>query len=190
MNNSKQFEFDKCSLADLYSIRRIPIEDSRGFFSRFYCAEEFKELGLQQPISQMNYTSTMNKGTIRGLHFQHPPYSETKIVNCLRGKIFDVVVDIRQNSPTFLQWHGEVLSAENMTGIFIPKGFAHGFQSLTDNCELMYLHTDFYTANAEDGLNIKDPAIGIIWPLDVTVCSSRDRDHPMIGDTFTGVAIK
>ncbi len=186
---SQRFRFTECPLAGLYTIKRIPIEDNRGFFSRFYCAEEFRKLGLQQPIAQMNHTLTMVKGAIRGLHFQHPPYTETKIVNCVRGKVFDVAVDIRQGSPTFLKWHGEVLSAENKTGLFIPDGFAHGFQALTEDCELLYLHSAFYESSAEDGLNVADPILDIHWPLASSDCSDRDRNHSMIDKSFTGILI-
>ncbi len=187
---SRYYQFNECPLAGLYKIKRTPIKDNRGFFSRFYCAEEFKELGLQQPIAQMNHTLTLSVGAIRGLHYQHPPYTEIKIVNCLRGEVFDVVVDIRQGSPTFLKWYGEVLSAENQTGLYIPEGFAHGFQALTKNCELMYLHSAFYTASAEDGLNVADPALDITWPLAFADCSDRDQNHPMIDNSFAGVVIK
>ncbi len=185
----RRFQFNECSLAGLYTIERIPIEDKRGFFSRFYCAEEFKEIGFREPIAQMNHTLTLRKGVIRGLHYQHLPYTETKIVNCLHGKVYDVAVDIRQGSPTFLNWHGEILSAENKTGLCIPDGFAHGFQALTDDCELLYLHSAFYTASAEDGLNFSDPMLDISWPLAVTDCSERDRNHSMIDNSFTGVKI-
>ncbi len=187
---SRHFQFDECTLSGLYTIKRIPLKDTRGFFSRFYCADEFEKLGLQQPIAQMNHTLTVHKGAVRGLHYQHPPHTEIKIVSCLRGKVFDVAVDIRKGSPTFLKWHGEIISADNKTGLYIPEGFAHGFQALTENCELMYLHSTSYTATAEDGLNLTDPLLDINWPLAFSDCSDRDQNHPMIDNLFTGVHIQ
>ncbi len=186
---SKRFRFNECPLAGVHTIKRILIEDTRGFFSRFFCTEEFRELGLQRPIAQMNHTLTVSKGAIRGLHYQNPPYAEAKIVNCLSGKVFDVAVDVRRGSPTFLKWHGEILSAENKTGLYIPEGFAHGFQALTENCELLYLHSAFYRSSAENGLNVADPRLGINWPLVLTDCSDRDRNIPMIENFFAGVVI-
>ncbi len=185
---TSRFVFQECPLAGLFTIRRRPLVDSRGFFSRFYCAEEFRALGLQQPIAQINHSLTTSRGAIRGLHFQHPPHGETKIVNCLRGKVFDVAVDIRRSSETFLKWHGEILSAENKVGLYIPDGFAHGFQALSDDCELLYLHSSPYTASGEDGLNVNDPTLAISWPLAMEDCSERDQNHPMIDNSFVGVA--
>jgi dTDP-4-dehydrorhamnose 3,5-epimerase len=185
----RRFIFKECSLSGLYTIRRIPIEDSRGFFARFFCAEEFKDIGLDQSIAQINHTLTVQKGTIRGLHYQHPPHCEIKIVNCLRGHVFDVVVDIRQDSPTFLKWHGEVLSEKNMKGLYIPQGFAHGFQALSKNCVLLYLHSSIYTASDEGGLNVIDPVLDISWPLPFADCSFRDKNIPMIDNSFLGVAL-
>ena len=186
---SGRFQFQECPLSGLYRVKRLPIKDTRGFFSRFFCAEEFKALGFRQPIAQMNHTLTVKKGAVRGMHFQHPPHSEVKIVNCLQGEVFDVVVDIRKGSPTFLKWHGEILSAENQTGLYIPEGFAHGFQALTNNCEMMYLHSTFYAPNAEGGLNVTDPALDISWPLAFTEYSERDQNHPMTDSSFTGVMV-
>ena len=131
----------------------------------------------------------MCKGAIRGLHYQHPPHAETKIVNCLRGKVFDVAIDIRRGSPTFLKWHGEILSAENKTGLYIPEGFAHGFQTLTEECELLYLHDTCYESTAEDGLNFLDPHFDISWPLMPTDCSNRDKNFSLINNSFAGVVI-
>ena len=139
-----RFDFIQTPLSGLVLVQRKVIEDHRGFFSRFYCAEEFSDVGINKPIAQINHTLTRKKGAVRGLHFQYPPYAETKIVSCLSGKIWDVAVDLRCDSPTFLQWHGEILSADNRTSLLIPEGYAHGFQSLTEDCELIYLHTAAY----------------------------------------------
>ncbi|MGB2831457.1 MAG: dTDP-4-dehydrorhamnose 3,5-epimerase [Methylotenera sp.] len=176
-------------LAGLKVVQRKPIEDTRGFLSRFYCAEEFKSFGLNKPISQINHTLTRQKGAVRGLHYQQKPYAEIKLVSCLKGKIFDVAVDLRKSSPTFLHWHGEVLSENNHRSLLIPEGFAHGFQTLTEDCELVYLHTAPYVKEAEAALNINDPKIGITWTLDITELSERDRSHPMIKNDFEGIVV-
>ena len=186
---SQRFKFTETPLEGLYKIERKPVMDSRGFFTRFYCADEFRQIGFTKPIAQMNHTLTKNKGTIRGLHYQHPPHTETKIVTCIRGEIFDVALDIRKNSATFLQWHAEILSAENQASLYIPDGFAHGFQTLTNDCELIYLHSVYYHSDAEDGLNVKDSKLGIEWPLDIVETSERDCNYPMIDQDFTGINI-
>lgn len=143
-------------------IQRKPIEDERGSFSRLYCSEELIAAGINKPIAQINHTFTRIKGSVRGLHFQYAPDTEIKFVSCLKGEIFDVAVDIRQNSPTFLQWHGEVLSAENRRSLVVPEGFAHGFQALTDNCEIIYCVTAAYFSNNESIINAIDPNVAIV----------------------------
>lgn len=186
---SQRFNFIPGKLAGLYRIERKPISDSRGFFSRFYCAEEFKSMGLNAPIAQMNHTYTKVKGAIRGLHFQFPPHSETKIVTCIAGEVFDVAIDIRHNSPTFLQWHAEILSANNRASFFIPDGFAHGFQTLTEDCQLLYLHSAMYQQQSEGALNAMDEKVAIEWPLAISDISERDQNHLMIDSKFTGVTL-
>jgi len=187
---SQHFNFIESPLKGLYKIDRKPISDSRGFFSRFYCAEEFKEIGFTRPVAQMNQTLTKQKGAVRGMHYQHPPYTETKVVTCIRGEIIDVAVDIRKDSPTFLQWHAEILSAENQSSLYIPDGFAHGFQTLTENCELLYIHSSFYEVDAEDALNALDPKLSIDWPFEITELSERDHNHPMIDTDYEGIDIQ
>ena len=182
-----RFYFHPTLLSGLAVIQRKPIEDDRGFFCRFYCAVEFGEAGLRKPIAQINPTFTRKKGAVRGLHFQYPPHAETKIVSCLKGKIFDVAVDLRKGSPTFLCWHGEILSASNRKSLLIPEGFAHGFQTLTKDCELIYLHTASYVPDAEGGLNVLDPRFTIAWPLEIAELSERDRTHPMLAADFEGI---
>ena len=184
---SRLFDFASTPLAGLTVIRRKPIEDERGFFERVFCPEELQEVGMSKPIVQINRSFTRVRGTVRGMHFQHEPYAEIKIVTCLRGEIFDVAVDIRADSPSFLQWHGEVLSAENCKSLLIPVGFAHGFQTLVDDCELLYLHTAPYTPRSEGALNALDARLAIRWPLAVTEMSDRDRSHPSLRDDFFGV---
>ena len=188
-NKDKRFHFYSTSLEGLFIVERIPIKDQRGFFCRFFCAKEFKEAGFERPIVQINHSLTIKRGAVRGLHFQYPPHAEAKIVSCIRGEVFDVAVDIRKDSPTFLSWHGEFLSPKNQKSLLIPEGFAHGFQTLTNNCELIYLHSASYNPHAEGGLNINDPRLGIAWPLEITEISERDRAHPFIGEGFEGVSL-
>lgn len=186
---SDLFHFLPTPLSGLSIIRRCPKGDNRGSFSRLFCAEEFRQLGLSKPIVQVNHSITCKKGTVRGLHFQYASHAETKIVSCLKGKVFDVAVDIRQGSSTFLCWHGEVLSAENHQSLLIPEGFAHGFQTLEEDSELLYFHTDYYNPAAEGAINVADPRLGISWPLTITELSDRDKLHPFIGLDFSGIYI-
>jgi len=184
-----RFDFITTPLSGLKLVQRKVIEDSRGFLSRFYCANEFAEAGINKPIAQINHTFTCKKGAVRGLHFQHPPHTETKLVSCLQGEIWDVAVDLRRDSPTFLQWHGEILSAANRKSLLIPEGFAHGFQTLSEDCELIYLHTAAYHPEAEGALNVADPKLDIIWPLPITEISERDRNHKLIEPDFQGITL-
>jgi dTDP-4-dehydrorhamnose 3,5-epimerase len=184
-----RFYFHDTPLPGLKLIQRKPITDARGFFARFYCADEFRASGLDKPIVQINHSLTHSKGAVRGLHFQHPPYAETKLVSCLSGSVFDVAVDLRVDSPSFLHWHGEILSAENRRSLLIPEGFAHGCQTLTEDCELIYLTTAQFYPAAEGALNVADPALTIAWPLPVSELSQRDRSHPFIGRHFAGIRL-
>ncbi|MDP2246804.1 MAG: dTDP-4-dehydrorhamnose 3,5-epimerase [Nitrosomonadales bacterium] len=184
-----RFSFLNTSIAGLKVVQRKPIEDDRGFLSRFFCAEEFEKHQFNKPISQINHTLTRKKGVVRGLHYQNPPFAEMKLVSCLKGEVFDVAVDLRIGSPTFLQWHAEILSAGNSSSLLIPEGFAHGFQTLTDNCELIYLHTAPYAKEAEGALNANDKQLSIKWPLQIAEMSDRDRAHPMISIDFRGLAV-
>ena len=168
-------------------IKRNKIGDERGFLSRLFCAEELALAGWNKPIKQINHTLTERAGTVRGIHFQNQPYTEIKLVSCIRGEVWDVVVDLRQNSPTFLNWHAEILSAENGKALVIPEGFGHGFQTMTDKCELIYLHGEAYNSEAEAGLRFDDPKLAIKWPLQVLVCSERDLSHPFINNNFKGI---
>ncbi|MBN2478794.1 MAG: dTDP-4-dehydrorhamnose 3,5-epimerase [Parachlamydiales bacterium] len=163
--------------------------DSRGLFTRFFCQNELNELHNYSSIDQVNFSKTFLKGTIRGMHFQMPPFSEIKIIRCIKGSIFDVIIDIRKNSPTFLKWHSEVLSENNYKMIYIPKGFAHGFQTLEDNCELLYLHNGFYNPESENGIKYDDKLIDIKWPLKITEISKRDESFSYIDHKFEGFLI-
>ncbi len=137
----------------------------------------------------MNHSFTKTRGSIRGMHFQYPPHSEVKLVRCIAGTVLDIIVDLRQGSATFLQWFGTELSASNKQMLYIPKGFAHGFQTLTDDCELLYQHSTIYQPGAEGGLRYNDPYLRIEWPIPVTVISERDKNHPVIDGGFTGVVL-
>ncbi|MGC1585939.1 MAG: dTDP-4-dehydrorhamnose 3,5-epimerase [Rhodomicrobium sp.] len=175
-----RFSCHSTALQGLLAIGRKPIEDERGFFSRFFCREEFAALGFSRGIAQINHTLTRLPGSIRGMHFQRAPHEETKVVSCIAGAVFDVAVDMRRGSPTYLQWHGEVLSAENSRSMLIPRGFAHGFQTLSENCQLLYLHDEPYAPGFERGLNALDPRLAIAWPLPAGQMSERDQAFAMI----------
>jgi dTDP-4-dehydrorhamnose 3,5-epimerase len=179
--------FELTPLSGLYIIGLNPFRDQRGWFARYYCKNEFEEGGLTAEWVQMNHSFTQTKGSLRGMHYQHPPYGEIKMVRCIAGAIFDVVVDIRKDSPTFLQWFGTELSAENQAMLYIPKGFAHGFQTLKDNTELLYHHSDYYTPAAEAGIYYKDPMLGISWPIPIADISKRDETLPPLTKEFKGI---
>ncbi len=176
-------------LEGLRVLQRHKISDQRGFLSRIFCADELQAAGWHQPIAQINHTCTLQRGTIRGLHFQHPPHAELKLVSCVRGSVFDVAVDLRAGSPTYLQWHGEVLSADNQTALLIPAGFAHGFQTLEDGCELLYCHSHVYHPESEGGLNAMDSTLAIAWPLGAGERSARDTGLPSVAPTFQGILL-
>ncbi|RJR41479.1 MAG: dTDP-4-keto-6-deoxy-D-glucose epimerase [Deltaproteobacteria bacterium] len=157
-----------------------PFEDHRGLFARFFCTRELARLLGDRQIVNINLSRNRQAGTIRGMHFQHHPHQEMKLVRCLRGAVFDVLVDLRPESPSFLRWHGEVLSAANLKMLCLPEGFAHGFQTLEPDSEMLYLHTAFYAPEAQGGLRYDDPAVGIEWPLPVSEISQRDASHPYL----------
>lgn len=184
-----RFDILDTPLGGLRVVRRKPIGDSRGYLERMFCAEELQMLVGGSPIVQVNHSCTARAGTVRGMHFQHPPHAELKFVSCLGGEVFDVAVDLRSGSPTFLHWHAELLSAGNHLTLVIPAGFAHGFQTLTSDCEMLYLHTSAYQPEAEGALNARDPRLAIQWPLPVAGLSPRDAAHPMLDEHFTGVAL-
>ena len=183
----ERFTVQASKLAGLQVIIRQPIVDARGWFERAYCADTFADLGMVKTISQINRSFTSQKGSVRGMHFQTAPFAETKFVSCLKGEVFDVAVDLRANSPTFLQWHGEILSASNQRSLLIPEGFAHGFQTLSADCEMLYLHTAIFDHASASGINPLDPKLAIAWPLPVTKMSEGDRDRPILIATFEGL---
>lgn len=174
-------------IAGVMRIETSSHSDARGAFARFFCEESLAALLGGRHITQINHSRSVERGTIRGMHFQHAPHAEIKFVRCLRGRVWDVAVDLRAGSPTFLQWHAEELSPENTNMLVIPEGCAHGFQTLEPDTELLYLHTAAYTPGAEGGVRYDDPAIGIRWPLPATNISPRDAGHAWITTDFTGL---
>jgi dTDP-4-dehydrorhamnose 3,5-epimerase len=186
---SARFDILDTPLQRLKLIQRKLIGDHRGYLERMFCAEELQSVIPGKGIVQVNHTLTAKRGTVRGLHFQYPPYAETKVVSCLRGEVFDVAVDLRQGSSTFLRWHAEILSAGNHRTMLIPEGFAHGFQALTEDCEMLYFHTAAYQPSAEGGLNAQDPRLDIRWPEAVLELSSRDAALPPVIEAFLGVVV-
>jgi dTDP-4-dehydrorhamnose 3,5-epimerase len=182
-------KIDCTLLSGVVTVETVPSYDNRGAFSRLYCDRELATIIGQRRIVQINHSLTRNVGAVRGLHYQHPPYAEMKLVRCLKGRVFDVAVDIRAGSPTFLQWHAEELSAENARMLVIPEGCAHGFQVLAAGSELLYLHTAFYAPAAEAGLCPTDPRLNIAWPLPVLELSERDRTRPLLPTNWSGVSI-
>ncbi len=184
-----RFIVSQPSISGLKIIERQRLTDTRGFLTRLFCAEELSAAGWLKPVAQINHTSTLHRGAVRGLHFQAPPHAEMKMISCLRGEVWDVAVDIRRDSPTFLHWYGTLLSAENNISILIPEGFAHGFQTLTDNVEMLYCHSAAYNREAERGLNPHDPFLAINWPVPITDMSDKDMTHPHIDKSFKGVIL-
>jgi dTDP-4-dehydrorhamnose 3,5-epimerase len=184
-----RFAIHNTPLAGLKVVERQQVGDSRGFLSRLFCADGLAAAGWAGPIAQINQTLTQKRGTVRGMHFQLPPHAEMKFVSCIKGAVWDVAVDVRTGSPTFLQWHAEELSASNRRALLIPQGFAHGFQTFEDDSELLYLHSASYAANAEAALNALDARLSINWPLPVAERSARDARHAMLNPQFTGVGL-
>jgi dTDP-4-dehydrorhamnose 3,5-epimerase len=185
--SNSRFKIIDLPIMGLTLIKRNKIGDERGFLSRLFCAEELSIAGWDKPIKQINHTLTEHAGTVRGIHYQNQPFTEMKLVSCIRGEVWDIAVDLRYNSPTFLNWHAELLSAENQKAFLIPEGFGHGFQTMTDNCELIYFHSNTYNSDADAGVRFDDPKLAIKWPLQVEVCSERDLSHPLININFKGI---
>jgi dTDP-4-dehydrorhamnose 3,5-epimerase len=170
--------FQKLDLEGAYRLAPELISDERGAFARRFCKAEFAKQRLETDFVQRSISVNRKAGTLRGMHFQAPPYLETKLVRCTRGAVFDVMVDLRRGSPTYGRWHGEELTADNRVVLYIPQGFAHGFQTLVDDTELDYEISPAYVAGAERGIRFDDPSIGIKWPIANPVMSDRDRALP------------
>lgn len=189
--NPSRFTLTTTPIAGVVAVQRQPIADARGFLARLFCADDLAVAGWPGAVAQINHTSTAERGTVRGLHYQHPPergaHAEAKLVSCLRGSVWDVVVDVRADSPTYLQWHAQVLSADNQQALLIPPGCAHGFQALEDGCELLYVHSAPYKPARDAGLHAQDGRLAITWPLAVHGLSAKDAGQPTVdgvGTTF------
>ncbi len=153
-------------------------EDDRGFFARSFCVDELKKVGINFVVKQGNVSRSVKKGTLRGLHYQKPPFGEDKLIRCTKGAVYDVIVDLRQDSPTYKKWYGTELSEENYRQMFVPKGFAHGHMTLRDDSELTYFVSEFYTPKEEGGILYNDEEFKIVWPLVPTEMSAKDMSWP------------
>jgi dTDP-4-dehydrorhamnose 3,5-epimerase len=182
-------KIQETNLKGCYLIDLDKKEDERGFLERMFCQKNLQSLLKEKSIRQVNRTYTKKEGVVRGLHFQNIPFAEIKIVSCIKGKIWDVAVDLRKGSPTFLQYISVILSEDNFQCFFIPEGFAHGFQTITPNCEILYFHTNDYNVKAEGAVNSLDPRLSIKWPKIITERSKRDCSHPMLDKNFAGIEI-
>ena len=179
--------FTETELAGSFLVEPDVLADDRGWFTRFYCKNEFRQIGHVKEWVQLNHSFTTKRGSIRGMHFQVQPFREIKMVKCVAGSVYDVIIDLREHSATFLKWVGFKLSAENKRMLYIPEGFAHGFQCLEDHCGLIYHHSEFYQPGFESGIRYDDPLISIQWPLAPTSLSDRDRSHPYLDNNFKGI---
>ncbi len=177
--------FEPLTLDGAYLISLDKKEDDRGFFARYYCEEEFRKHNLNTHWVQMNNSSSKHKGTLRGLHFQYPPHSEVKLIRCFRGAIWDVIVDIRKGSETYGKWYGTELSETNRNMLYIPQGFAHGFVSLTDDSEILYMVSAAYASNSEGTLRWDDPLHQIDWPIVPSIISDKDKAAKEWKDSFS-----
>jgi dTDP-4-dehydrorhamnose 3,5-epimerase len=175
-------KFTETKLKGAFVVEIEKLSDERGFFARSWCRKEFEAHGLTSRVAQANVSYNLKKGTLRGMHYQIAPYQECKLIRCTRGAIYDVIIDLRPDSPTYKQWTAVELTADNYTMFFVPQDFAHGFQTLTDETEITYQVSQFYTSGSEKGIRFNDPTFNIQWPLDVSVISDKDRDWPNFVD--------
>jgi dTDP-4-dehydrorhamnose 3,5-epimerase len=180
-------KFHSLPLKNAYKIELTPIQDDRGLFARTFCKNEFEAIGHHKEFVQFNHSVNKLKGTLRGMHYQVAPYTEVKLIRCIRGKVFDVIVDVRKGSATFLHWTGVELSEDNRLMMYVPEGFAHGFLTLTDHAELLYHHTEFYTPAADRGIRFDDPQINIQWPATIEIISDKDKNYMSVGSDFKGI---
>lgn len=171
-------KFVATPLAGVYLIDVEPVADERGFFARTWCEQEFREHGLSPALVQCSISFNKHRGTVRGMHYQAMPHEETKLVRCVRGAIYDVLVDLRRDSASFMQWYGAILNADNRRMFYVPSGVAHGFQTLDDDTEVSYQISEFFHPESARGVRWDDPAFGIKWPEAVSVISERDRGYP------------
>lgn len=185
----RRFTLTELPLPGLVRVQRQQLGDARGFLSRIFCDQELLAAGWRGAVAQVNHTLTRERGTVRGMHFQRQPHAEVKLVNCLQGEVLDVIVDLRPRSPTFLRWHAEHLSADNGCALLVPQGCGHGFQTLSEDVHMLYLHSVAYHAAAEGGLRPTDARLAIAWPLPIAAMSERDQSHPLLTDAFEGIDI-
>lgn len=169
--------FTETKLKGAFIIEPLRLEDERGFFARTWCQREFQEHGLHSTFVQCNISFNKKKGTLRGMHYQAVPYEEAKLVRCTKGAIYDVIIDLRQNSPTYTKWFAEELTSENRKMLYIPEGFAHGFQTLEDNTEVFYQMNEYFAADYHRGIRWDDPLFTIYWPEDTRTISTKDQKH-------------
>ena len=180
-------KFTELPLKSACVIDSEPFEDKRGLFERIFCEKEFKEISHSKKIVQINHSFTKEKGTLRGMHYQEPPMTEIKMVKCLRGSVYDVIIDLRKGSDTFLKWFGETLSSDNRRMMYVPEGFAHGFQCLTNDVHMIYFHSKKYNNSFENGLNPLDPVLSIKWPLKIRNLSFKDQNFISLKENFIGL---
>ena len=180
-------KFLNTNFEDLWMIETESKIDNRGFLTRIFCKNEFEKINFYKEFVQENLTLTKTKGTFRGFHYQLPPNSETKLVRCISGKVLDIVIDLRKDSKTFLHSFSIELDSTKLNMILIPEGFAHGFQTLTDDCLMLYLHSNFYNSDYERGIRYNDPMINFELPLSVADISERDKNHPLLQNKFEGI---
>ncbi len=179
----------KTPIDDVLVIESERFSDHRGSFSRFFCDHELYPILGHRKIKQINHSITQQAGTIRGMHFQFPPHEEMKLIRCLKGRVFDVAVDLRKNSKTFLQWYAQILTPEKNNMFIIPEGCAHGFQNIEENTELLYLHTSLYKPKSEGGIRFDDPMLNIKWPMAYKDISKKDKEYPDITKSFSGIEL-
>src|SRR5450755_1591485 len=172
--------FEQTPLAGSYLVHLDPCVDARGTFARAFCAQEFAAHGLETSFVQANISTNVRAGTVRGMHFQRAPHAEVKLVRCTRGAIYDVIVDMREGSKTYLRWFGAELSEENGLTMFVPKGFAHGYQALSEGATAFYIVSSFYASDSEGGLRFDDPKLSIKWPRDISELSDKDAKWPLL----------
>lgn len=185
--SAARFNVLPTELDGLVVLERRPIGDERGFLERMFCQRELESMLGGGRIEAVNRTRTTRAATVRGLHYQRAPHGELKIVTCLRGAVFDVAVDLRRGSPTYMRWHSERLTEDNQRSLLIPRGFAHGLQTLVDGVEMLYFHTAQHHPESEGGVDALDPALGIPWPIEVGERSPRDGALPRCGHGFEGI---
>jgi len=185
-----RMKFHKTPLEGAYVIELTKFEDHRGFLARFFCERTFAQAGLETRFVQINNSTSVRRGTVRGMHWQAPPHGEVKVIRALRGSIFNVCIDLRKGSPTFGEWFGTELDDTNRLMMYTPKGFAHGCLSLTDNIEILYMTSAFYAPAAERGLRPDDPRVGIAWPIPITEISDKDRAWPDLDPALHAMAVE